>query len=51
MANAAAAILAAVSDALAQRNTVLTQCGITTVAEQTNLINNEGFALIEDIGI
>jgi hypothetical protein len=30
---AAAAILVAVLDALAQLNTVLTQCGITTVVE------------------
>jgi hypothetical protein len=31
---------------------LLTQCGITTAAEeQTNLINNEGFTLIEDIGV
>jgi hypothetical protein len=43
---AAAAILAAVPDALAQLNTVLTQCGIATVVEQTNLINNEAFTSI-----
>jgi hypothetical protein len=36
---------------LAQLNTVLTQCGITRVAQGTNLINNEGFTLIEDIGV
>jgi hypothetical protein len=36
---------------LAQLNTVLTQCGITTAAEHTNLINNEGFTLIENIGV
>jgi hypothetical protein len=49
---AAAAVLAAVPDALAQLNTVLMQCGsTTTVAEQTNLINNEGFTLSEDIGV
>jgi hypothetical protein len=36
---------------LAQLNTVLTQFGITTAAEWTNLINNEGFTLIEDLGV
>jgi hypothetical protein len=52
MADGVAAILAAVPDALAQINTVLTQCGITTAAEHTNLINNEGFTLIfENIGV
>jgi hypothetical protein len=48
---AAVILVAAVPDALAQLNTVLTQCGITTVVEQTNLIDNEGFTLIEDIGV
>jgi hypothetical protein len=49
---AAAAILVAVPNALAKLNTVLTQCGITAVVvEQTNLISNECFTLIEDIGL
>lgn len=36
---------------LADLNTVLTTCGIAEAATRTNLINNEGFTSIADLGV
>ena len=39
------------ADPIAQLNLVFEVCGIVDTAMRTNIINKEGFATIEDLGI